>query len=260
DTSPLDASLLRALAHTGNFVAGAFDDADAVQGGADGRATQPGPGELVGLSVGFLTATPEHGLHSHITCTAAGRRDAGLGAALKLHQRAWALAAGLTSVTWTVDPLIRRNAYFNFAKLGARAVAYLPNFYGPMGDGVNAGDESDRLLMTWALADALPGETSAAHHRTEWRDLEDSLSLTIGQGEEPCRLDVTGEVVACQVPTDIVALRERDLHQALRWRLELRDALLGALSDGYRVEDFTRSGCYVLTRGPVHRGTSAEDE
>lgn len=256
DTFPLDASLLRALAHTGNFVVGAFEDAGPARGRVGERPAQPDPDALVGLSVGFLTVEPKHGLHSHITCTAAGRRDAGVGAALKLHQRAWALAAGLTSVVWTVDPLVRRNAYFNFAKLGARAVAYLPDFYGPMDDGVNAGDESDRLLMTWSLSDALPGETSTGRRRTERPELNGCFALTVGPGEEPCRFDVTGGVVACQVPADIVALRERDPHQALRWRHELRDSLHGALSAGYHVQDFTRSGCYVLTRDPVHRETS----
>jgi len=33
-------------------------------------------------------------------------------------------------IAWTYDPLIRRNAYFNLVKLGARPVEYLRNFYG----------------------------------------------------------------------------------------------------------------------------------
>lgn len=249
DTTALEANLLRALAHTGNFVAGAFEEPEpAGNGAAAGPGSRSGREELVGLSVGFLTATPAHGLHSHITCTAPGRADTGLGAALKLHQRAWALTAGLTSVTWTVDPLVGRNAYFNFAKLGARAISYLPDFYGPMGDGVNAGDESDRLLMSWALADPLPGESSPGRRLGAAVELDGAFLLAVGPDEEPCRFDVAGDVVACQVPADIVALRERDRDKANRWRHELRNALVGALSDGYRIQDFTRSGSYLLTR------------
>ncbi len=250
DTSALEANLLRALAHTGNFVAGAFDDSHSVgDGTAAGRAARSGPKSLVGVSVGFLTAKPERGLHSHITCTAPGRGDTGLGAALKLYQRAWALSAGLTSVTWTVDPLVSRNAYFNFAKLGARAVSYLPDFYGPMDDGVNAGDESDRLMMSWPLSDPLPAERSAGPRRRDSMVLDAAFLLAVGPAEEPYRFDVTGDVVACQVPADILALRERDPHTAHQWRNELRDALGGALSDGYVIQEFTRSGCYILTRG-----------
>lgn len=261
EAPPLDASLLRALAHTGNFVAGAFEDTTpvAISAGdaADGAAVT-GRGALVGLSAGFFTARPKHGLHSHLTCTATGRQDAGLGAALKLHQRAWALAAGLTSVTWTVDPLVGRNAYFNFAKLGARAVAYLPDFYGPMEDGVNAGDESDRLLMAWALPDALPGETAAGGQRVAALDPAAPFLLTNGPDGEPHRFDVAGDVVACQVPVDIVAMRERDPGQALRWRHALRHALLSALDAGYHIQGFTRSSCYVLAQDSLRRGTSAE--
>ncbi|MGI8702520.1 MAG: hypothetical protein ACR2JU_15205 [Nocardioidaceae bacterium] len=250
DTSALEANLLRALEHTGNFVAGAFEGSDSAGDGTpEGRAAPSGRRSLVGLSVGFLTATPEHGLHSHITCTAPGRGDAGLGTALKLYQRAWALAAGLTSVTWTVDPLVGRNNYFNFAKLGARAVAYLPDFYGPMADGLNAGDETDRLLMSWALSDPLPGQGSTGLRSTMGPETNGSFLLAVGLDEEPCRFDVTGDVVACQIPADILALRERGPHKANRWRHELRDALGGALSDGYVIQEFTRSGCYILTRG-----------
>ena len=246
DTSPLEAPLLRALAHTGNYVAGAFERA----GGGSGDVGDPAEGgAMVGLSVGFLTFDPERGLHSHITCTTSERRDAGLGAALKLHQRAWAYAAGLTSITWTFDPLVRRNAYFNLAKLGARAVAYLPEFYGPMDDGVNAGDESDRLLLRWDVPAKEQDAGPAGQPDSAWNDVAENCSLRVGPDDgEPCRCTVTGDVVACQIPADIVALRERDPDQALRWRHALRDALTGALDDGYHVQGFTRSGCYVLTR------------
>ncbi len=45
----------------------------------------------------------------------------------------------------------RRNAYFNLTKLGAVPDEYLPNFYGPMTDGINGGDDTDRLLVRWRL-------------------------------------------------------------------------------------------------------------
>ena len=82
--------------------------------------------------------------------SANSRRNVGY--ALKLHQRAWALQRGIATITWTFDPLVRRNAYFNLAKLGVRATRYLPNFYGAMQDPINAGDDTDRLLVDWDLA------------------------------------------------------------------------------------------------------------
>ena len=54
-------------------------------------------------------------------------------------------------MTWTFDPLVRRNAYFNTVKLAARPVEYLVDFYGEMTDEINAGQGSDRLLVEWPL-------------------------------------------------------------------------------------------------------------
>lgn len=137
EASPGPADLLRALSHAGNYVAGAW------------RA-----GELVGCSVGFLgLAAGRLHLHSHVTGVVPGGQGAGVGFALKQHQRAWALARQITEIGWTYDPLIRRNAFFNLVKLGAEVVAYEPCFYGEMTDGINAGDESDRCVVRWRLLD-----------------------------------------------------------------------------------------------------------
>ncbi|HJU01391.1 MAG TPA: GNAT family N-acetyltransferase, partial [Actinomycetes bacterium] len=134
--SPMTGELLRALAHARCYVVGAF----------------AGP-RMVGASAGFFTAPPELALHSHITGVAPGREHQGVGFALKVHQRAWALARGLDTVVWTFDPLVARNAWFNLAKLGATPTGYLEDFYGPMTDAINAGTASDRLLLTWRLRD-----------------------------------------------------------------------------------------------------------
>src|SRR5215216_6823231 len=131
---PMTAELLRALAHAGNYVAGAFSGT-----------------RLVGASAGFFTAPPDPELHSHITGVAPGGQHHGIGFALKVHQRAWALARGVRVVAWTFDPLVARNAWFNLARLGALPTAYLEDFYGPMTDAINAGMASDRLLLTWEL-------------------------------------------------------------------------------------------------------------
>src|SRR5436190_10646981 len=79
--------VLRALAHSGNYVAGAFAD-----GGGRGR--------LVGLSAGFMGLGDGHPhLHSHISGVAADVRHRRIGFALKQHQRAWALRHGFDRVS-----------------------------------------------------------------------------------------------------------------------------------------------------------------
>jgi predicted GNAT superfamily acetyltransferase len=203
--------LLRAMVHAGNYAAAARS--------RDG---------LVGAVMGFL-GTDDDGvyLHSHILGVSPKQRGSNVGFALKQHQRAWSLARGITRVTWTFDPLVRRNAYFNLQKLGARAAAYHESFYGPMTDGINAGDESDRLLVVW--------------------DLEDERTSLAATGKLPLP-EPAEDAVVCDTPDDIVALRKSDPDRALEWRRALRGSLGRAMSDGYEVTGFTKSGSYVLRR------------
>src|SRR6202043_2078925 len=87
--------------------------------------------ELVGFTMsiaGWRARQPF--LHSHMTAVLDGFRDRSIGRRLKLFQRKDALARGIALIEWTFDPLITKNAYFNFMKLGAVARRYLPNAYG----------------------------------------------------------------------------------------------------------------------------------
>lgn len=136
---PIGTEIIRALSHAGNYLAGAYD----------GEA-------LVAASVGFFGAPPGEVLHSHVTGVAPHARGRRIGYGLKLHQAAWAARRGLAAITWTFDPLIRRNAYFNFAKLGATVSEYHVDFYADVDDAVNGGQGSDRLLAHWDLRGERP--------------------------------------------------------------------------------------------------------
>ncbi|HKD99205.1 MAG TPA: GNAT family N-acetyltransferase [Micromonosporaceae bacterium] len=229
DATPVSADLMRAFAHTGNYVAGAFRD-----------------GAMVAASTGFLTGDGE--LHSHISGVLPALRDRNVGFALKLYQRAWALRRGITAISWTFDPLVRRNVYFNLVRLGARAVDYLPDFYGAMEGGVNGGDESDRLLLSWPLtADEVraacagrPVVPPVAAPRPG-----EPLLLAVGTNGWP-RLGGAGSLPWCQIPADIVALRAAQPDAARAWRTALRETLGAAIRDGARVLAFSREGGYLL--------------
>ncbi|MFE1442021.1 GNAT family N-acetyltransferase [Streptomyces sp. NPDC058739] len=221
---PVSPEVMRALAHAGNYVAGAYED-----------------GRLVGASVGFFGSPVGTTLHSHITGTLAGR---GIGLALKLHQRQWALARGLTRITWTYDPLIRRNAHFNLTKLGARPEEYLTDFYGAMDDAVNGGDPSDRVLAAWDLTAPVPDAVPTRHE-------------TVPAGTGHALLDRDGLPVAAptgattvliDLPDDIEGLRRTDPSAARAWRLALRDVLGGLLAEGARVTAFHARRQYVVER------------
>jgi predicted GNAT superfamily acetyltransferase len=220
---PLPCDVMRAVEHCGGYVFGAYTDE-----------------RMVGASVGFLGL--EHRkpvLHSHISGAVVQGR--GVGLALKLHQRAWALDRGITAITWTFDPLVRRNAWFNLAKLGAVGVEYLVDFYGAIADGLNRGDSSDRLLTRWDLGTTRCGPV-----------LPGSARLLIDEaGNAPQRLDpqvIPGEALLIRLPRDIEALRSSAPGAAVAWRLAVREALQTALASGLTVRGITQEGCLLIDR------------
>lgn len=233
EAAPVNNELMRALNQTGNYVAGAYSG-----------------DRLVGAAVAIFTDETPRALHSHICGVARGLQGRSVGFAIKLHQRAWALRRGIGTISWTADPLVRRNVYFNLAKLGATVTDYLPDYYGPMKDGVNAGDASDRLLLTWSLtaervAAASIGEAYILGSPTGTRS-----SLEIGPSGEPLPGRAAGEsVLRCELPADILHIRRTDPPLAAAWRAALRTAITDALHDGYQIAGVTRDGCYVLRLG-----------
>jgi predicted GNAT superfamily acetyltransferase len=200
--------MLVAIAHTGGYVAVAEHG-----------------GRVVGASVGLLARHDGRpALHSHVTGLLPTARGLGVGRLIKLHQRRWALAHDLGTITWTFDPLVRRNAWFNVAVLGADVLSYLPSFYGAMNDAINAGDDSDRLLVAWDLRRPIP------------------VRPRVGD-------DVPDPVVV-PTPDDVVALRRTDPAAVARWRVGTRAAFLDALGAGRSVAGFTTTGDYVLGSPP----------
>ena len=187
-----------------------------------------------------------------MTLAAAGRH---VGFALKLDQRAWALEHGMSSVEWTFDPLVRRNAYFNCAKLGATPTAYLTDFYGAMHDRTNVGQGSDRLVATWMLLDqrvmgAARGDspsdlTADLVRRSGTVVALDAVGDRPVPGPSPTRDTKTALV---RIPEDIGAIRLLDPDLALQWRFHVRRALTALMSDGWSITGMTRDGCYVLHR------------
>lgn len=245
----LATEVLRVYALTGQYLALALDAGDS---------------EPLAASVGLLSAPLGTTLHSHITGALPHAQGRSVGYALKLHQRAWALRRGLSLITWTYDPLLRRNAWFNLTKLGARAVRYLPDFYGAMPDAVNAGDLSDRLYLQWRLTSA-PVVAACAGGPTPPGRRVDSATLhergyrvllgadPDGVGRHPARLAGSGipgpphpPGLLVAMPEGIETLRRERPDLARQWRLAVRRALTAALDGGWRVGGVTTDGHYVV--------------
>ena len=91
-------------------------------------------------------------------------RDAGVGRRLKAWQREQARAAGAETMYWTYDPLVARNAYLNFNRLGVRLTEYVEDMYGTSTSDLHRGLGTDRFVVAWPLgrAPALPAERTLA--------------------------------------------------------------------------------------------------
>ncbi|WP_157250227.1 GNAT family N-acetyltransferase [Nonomuraea typhae] len=220
--SPFTPDVLRAFVHAGGAVHYASDEYGVAAASA-----------LVFCSPASL------GVYSMIA--AARASDQGVGYALKHAQRAWALEHGATSMIWTFDPLVSRNAHFNLAKLGARATEYAVDFYGRVDDGINRHDETDRLTAVWPLSDPRPSRLAGPdldHAVVDPRLAPDGLPYSAR--------DEDGHW--CRVPLDIVTTRRLDRPLAARWRAAVRDVLRPAFEAGFTATGFSRSGWYQLTR------------
>jgi len=197
-------NLLQAMVHSGAYLSGALID-----------------GKCIGAAFAFPATTGGLHLHSHMTAVLDTYRDRGVGYLLKVDQWHWAKKNNYQTITWTFDPLVRRNAKLNLLKLGADIASYHPNFYGDMPDALNAGDESDRVLASWKVIGENPVSRTALNN-----PLPDDILI--------------------EIPEDIVAIREKDLSENLKWRHQVRDQFVSALARGGKVIGFSENNQYVV--------------
>jgi predicted GNAT superfamily acetyltransferase len=209
--SNLPSNLFRALVHAGAYASVAYDGDEPV------GATVA----FIGLQGGQVI------LHSHMAAVREGHRNRSIGTAMKSHQRLWALDNDIPVISWTFDPLVRRNLRLNMLKLGAEVRDYERNFYGRMDDDYEFTDESDRVFAWWVVDS----------DRANLAALGDLRPQVPGPGAR-----------VIEIPEDIVALRQTDLDASSAWRLRVREQMEGALADGYHVSGVTPEGNYVMER------------
>jgi predicted GNAT superfamily acetyltransferase len=244
DVTPL--TLAVALKAAGSILLGAFE----------GR-------ELVGFALAFPSF--EHrrvGLHSHMLAVRPSHRKYGLGYSLKLAQRERALAMGITEMTWTFDPLRSLNAHLNFSKLGVISDSYRIDFYGAQTSSHLHTNGTDRLWVTWRMADArvqkrLNGKDGSAEVLDTLRHLEPLIRFN-GDGK-PAEGDFAASLsrqrIAIEIPRNIDRIEHTDKELAREWRMATRRAFTEAMHAGFIVREFCRSirgqqgpGAYLLER------------
>jgi len=202
--SEITPNLLQAMVHSGAYLSGAFID-----------------NKIVGAAFAFPATNGGLHLHSHMTAVLPEFRDQGVGYSLKIDQWNWAKKKNYSHLSWTFDPLVRRNARLNIAKLGVDISAYHPNFYGDMPDALNAGDESDRLMVSW---------------RT---DVDKPRARKLITNPEP------GDILI-EIPEDIVAIRCKNQSESMKWRRQVREQFTAAFEKNGKVVGFSTNNEYVV--------------
>ncbi|GAA1447141.1 GNAT family N-acetyltransferase [Leifsonia poae] len=202
----LNPNLLSALARNGGSAVGVRTDA----------------GELIGFAYGFAGRDASgHDFHySQAAVVDAAHQGEGVGRMLKESQREVALGWGHRTMRWTFDPVLSRNAHFNFSSLGAEGVGFVEDYYGRPG--------TDRVLVEWNLtrdhdpfADlrhAEPPRLGRAH----WGEV---VHRTIERADGSVQ-DAAWVAVPAQSPTVSVDGEERASHDLVRVQLRRSIATL----------------------------------
>src|SRR6202521_436351 len=151
-------------------------------------------------------------LHSHMTAVLEGHRDRGVGRRLKLYQREDALSRGIGLVEWPFDPLVTKNAYFNFMRLGAIARRFLPNAYGITTSPLHGSLPTDRLVAEWHLR-------------------SDRVLRVLAGKQANARK--SKRAVRITIPSSVEELRSSDPSRALELQSEVRAKFLKWLGQGY---------------------------
>ena len=216
------ASILLVAQKIGGVVVGAFDP----------------DGYMLGFVFG-LTGV-EHGalVHwSHMLAVRPAARGGGVGEQLKRHQRDLVRAVGVSTMRWTFDPLVARNAHLNLVRLGARVAAYVPNMYGSdTGSPLHGPGDTDRLVAAWDLAgdagllDRVPADAPP--------DPGAPVVNAPGADGAPALAALTDHrTVRIAVPRDLQRVPPERL---AAWRATTRAAFLAYLGRGYVVSGFQR--------------------
>ena len=204
---PIPPDVIIAIMHAGGYASLASQIID-------------GKMQFVGGSLAIV-GNHQRKLHSHVTGVIDAATNSGVGRALKEHQWLWAKENNFSAISWTFDPLVRRNAHFNLIVLGAKVVKYCQNYYGEINDTINAGDQTDRLVVD---------------RQVEGFAVAPSGSIYVAQD---------GDLIIA-TPPDIVSLRNTDRATATRLRLEQRASFESAFANSFSVQGLTHDGSFVL--------------
>ena len=225
-------------------------------------------GEPVGFAYAFpaLRGGAPH-LHSDMLAVRPEHQRRGVGARLKWAQRADALEAGLSLITWTFDPLQALNANLNLRRLAAVGTEFLEDFYGVTTSALHHGLPTDRLLVRWDLGAPRVQQRSQqvelpragpAPALPRINDVKWYAGWPVSS--EP-RLDLEAPELLLEIPPEWDVLCQAAPRVADGWQSRVRRAFQAYFARGYVAADFApseeggrRRPLYVLSLTPPVAG------
>ena len=216
-------------------------------GGICMGAFAPG-GEMLGVVYGVTGVRNGELAHwSHMLAVRPRARNMGIGKRLKLAQREGLKARGVSTMYWTYDPLVARNAHLNLNLLGASIDRFVPDMYGASDSDLHRSG-TDRFIVKWDLNAEC---TAAAVARREARARRGGSRPMLGIPGDDVQVPRGLDAVEVVIPSDIEAIEARSFDEALEWRRSSRRAFQKLLAGPYEVSGFIAGGKharYVVSR------------
>jgi len=243
--------ILKPISEKGGLVMNAYD-----------RAGRP-----VGTSISFLGSV--HGqlvLYSHMTGVVPEYQSRGVGLALKLKQREYAIQRSLDLVCWTYDPMQSLNNWFNLNKLGVITRTYYVDYYGDMPDRLNRGLESDRFFAEWFVRSGRVEKRLTSGYPLAREPPDASLIVNpsrlkggLRAPAEKANLELAEQSVFVEIPYGYDSYRKSDPSLLQAWRVTTRRVYqhyfdLGYVATAAAVDESEPKRSFVkLERRPLER-------
>ena len=213
---------IHSMAYHGGFVLGAWDG-----------------GKLIGMSFSYPGYKKGYTyLYSHMTGVIDQKKYSGAGYMMKTKQKELALEYGYNMIAWTFDPVMSLNGYFNIGKLGAISRNYLDNFYGIMNDGINKGLPTDRLVAEWHIRE----NYNVNFDEPQFINEVDGDNMKFIEKPEK-------DVIGIKIIKDFYEFKTRDLDEAVKTKLMLRNKFHEIFSAGYVLINFDKiNNAYIFKK------------
>lgn len=205
-------------------------------------------GTMLGVVYGVTGIRGGQRAHwSHMLAVRQRARNMGIGRRLKIAQKEALVEQDVTTMYWTFDPLVARNAHLNINLLGASIDEFVPDMYG-ISDSDLHRLGTDRFIAKWDLGGGRDADDAGREEEAGGGRGRPVVGVP-GGGPDQVPLDL--DAVEVVIPSDIEAVEARSFDEALGWRHASRRVFQRLLHGPFEVSGFIKGrqhARYVVSR------------